>query len=146
MSTSFVATTSTPVPQTSARRTSPIATGAVTTTFSNALQISKIIPFGISSFVLQETMLIFPPFTRTVEVTILVGFVHSFFAYFSPFGQVFPVTSVTSPFSNVTLRLHPIGQPIQINSLVSILMPPPDWASDLPLRADGYITDYYKKD
>lgn len=30
--------------------------------------------------------------------------------------------------------------------MVRIMSTPPDWASDLPLRADGYITDYYKKD
>ena len=30
--------------------------------------------------------------------------------------------------------------------MVRIMSTPPDWASDLPLRADGYIPDYYKKD
>lgn len=30
--------------------------------------------------------------------------------------------------------------------MVAIMSTPPSWASDLPLRADGYITPYYKKD
>lgn len=34
----------------------------------------------------------------------------------------------------------------QYDLMVQIMSTPPDWASDLPLRADGYITDYYRKD
>ena len=30
--------------------------------------------------------------------------------------------------------------------MVALMSTPPDWASDLPLRADGYLTPYYKKD
>lgn len=30
--------------------------------------------------------------------------------------------------------------------MVALMSTPPDWASDLPLRADGYLTTYYKKD
>lgn len=30
--------------------------------------------------------------------------------------------------------------------MASLMGTPPDWASDLPLRADGYLTPYYKKD
>ena len=30
--------------------------------------------------------------------------------------------------------------------MVALMSLPPTWASDLPLRADGYITPYYKKD
>lgn len=32
------------------------------------------------------------------------------------------------------------------DNMVFIMSTPPDWASDLPLRADGYLTPYYKKD
>lgn len=32
------------------------------------------------------------------------------------------------------------------NRMVSIMKQVPDWASDLPLNADGYITPFYKKD
>ena len=77
-STFFVATTSTPVPATSFMITSPICTGAATSTVFNAFTQSKIFPFGISSFVFTDTISILPPDTRTVEVTILVGFVTSF--------------------------------------------------------------------
>jgi len=30
--------------------------------------------------------------------------------------------------------------------MVRIMSTPPDWASGLPLRADGYVTKYYCKD
>ena len=30
--------------------------------------------------------------------------------------------------------------------MAALMGTPPDWASDLPLRADGYLTPYYKKD
>lgn len=30
--------------------------------------------------------------------------------------------------------------------MAALMSTPPDWASDLPLRADGYLTPYYKKD
>lgn len=32
------------------------------------------------------------------------------------------------------------------DGMVKIMSVPPDWASDLPLNADGYITTFYKKD
>jgi len=32
------------------------------------------------------------------------------------------------------------------DTMVTLMSTPPEWASDLPLRADGYITPYYKKD
>ena len=117
---SLVAITLTPVPQTSARTTSPMCTGAGTSTTFNASVMSKIFPFGISDSVLHETIADTPPDTRTVEVTIRVGFVTSLRPYASPLGQVFPVSSTTSPFSILMVRLHPKGQPIQVNSLVSI--------------------------
>lgn len=33
-----------------------------------------------------------------------------------------------------------------LREMERIMGTPPDWASDLPLNADGYITDFYKKD
>ena len=33
-----------------------------------------------------------------------------------------------------------------LRKMEKIMGTPPDWASDLPLNADGYITPYYKKD
>jgi DNA polymerase len=32
------------------------------------------------------------------------------------------------------------------NNMVKLMSTPPDWAADLPLNADGYITPFYKKD
>lgn len=32
------------------------------------------------------------------------------------------------------------------NKMVEIMSTPPEWALDLPLNAEGYITDFYKKD
>lgn len=32
------------------------------------------------------------------------------------------------------------------DTMATLMSLPPDWASDLPLRADGYLTPYYKKD
>lgn len=32
------------------------------------------------------------------------------------------------------------------NYMVKLMSTPPDWAADLPLNADGYITPFYKKD
>lgn len=32
------------------------------------------------------------------------------------------------------------------DTMAALMGTPPDWASDLPLRADGYLTPYYKKD
>lgn len=32
------------------------------------------------------------------------------------------------------------------NKMVEIMSMPPEWAKDLPLNADGYITKFYKKD
>jgi DNA polymerase len=32
------------------------------------------------------------------------------------------------------------------NEMVRIMSTPPEWAKDLPLNADGYITPFYKKD
>lgn len=32
------------------------------------------------------------------------------------------------------------------NKMVELMSTPPDWAADLPLNADGYITPFYKKD
>lgn len=34
----------------------------------------------------------------------------------------------------------------EYNKLVKLMSTPPSWASDLPLNAEGYITDFYKKD
>lgn len=34
----------------------------------------------------------------------------------------------------------------QYNKMVEIMKTPPSWAADLPLNADGYLTEYYKKD
>ena len=71
---------STPVPATSLMITSPILTGAGTATPFNARHTSKILPFGISDFVLTDTASILPPSQITVLVTILVGLVTSFLA------------------------------------------------------------------
>lgn len=34
----------------------------------------------------------------------------------------------------------------ELKRMEQIMGTPPNWASDLPLRADGYVTSYYKKD
>lgn len=34
----------------------------------------------------------------------------------------------------------------QYNRMVKIMSTPPEWAADLPLNADGYLTKFYKKD
>ena len=92
----LLATTATPVPAQSAIITSPICTGAATFTARISFMQSKILPFGISEAVLTAALSIVPPSTRTVEVTILVGLVTSFFAYASPRGHVFPSTLISS--------------------------------------------------
>ena len=89
---------------------------------------SKIFPFGISLSVFTEALAMAPPSTTTLEVTILVGFVTSFFAYASPLGQVLPVTVISSPFI-VTVIGQPMGQPMQINSLTSLMLLPPPYES-----------------
>ena len=71
--------------------------------------------------VFTDTISMLPPDTRTVEVTILVGFVTSFLAYTSPRLQVFPVTLTTSSPFITTVRGQPIGQPIHVNFLSSIV-------------------------
>lgn len=32
------------------------------------------------------------------------------------------------------------------DTMAALMSLPPSWALDLPLRADGYLTPYYKKD
>ena len=78
----LVAMMSTPVPATSASSTSPIWTGAVAVTPLSAATISKILPFGISCAVFQLTTHapVRLPVSRTVLVTMRVGFVTSFLA------------------------------------------------------------------
>ena len=102
--------------------TSPILTGAFTTTGLISSRISKIFPFGITSFVFTDTAARFPPSTLTIDVTTRVGFVTSSLAYLSPRGQVLPFTSVTSPFSIVTVIWHPRGHPIHVKSLFSMIL------------------------
>ena len=76
-STFLVATTATPVPAASSSRTWPMETGAGTSTPFRARTTSKILPLGTSLRVLQETAGRTPPLTRTVLVTMRVGFVTS---------------------------------------------------------------------
>ena len=79
-----------------------------------------------ASFVLTETMVsscVPCPVTSTVLVTTLLGSNHSVLAYSAPLGQVFPVTVICPSASIVAVRLHPKGQHIQVNSLVSMCFP-----------------------
>ena len=64
-----------------------------------------------------------PPVTRTVEVSTRRGAVDSVIAYFSPRGQVLPVTLMTLPSSSSTFSGQPIGQTIQVYSFTSLAMP-----------------------
>ena len=118
----LVAIISTPVPDTSLTRISPMWTGAATETSFSASMTSNIFSFGISLAVLQETIEISEPVTRMVEVTIRVGAVISFRTYISPLLQVFPATEIMILFSNVTFTLQPKGQPIQVSSSFSIML------------------------
>ena len=118
----LVAIISTPVPDTSLTSTSPMRTGAATEMSLRASMTSNIFSFGISLAVLQETIEMSEPVTRTVEVTIRVGAVISFLAYISPLLHVFPSTEIMILFSNVIFTLQPKGQPIQVSSCFSIAL------------------------
>ena len=110
------------VPKTSLIITSPIFTGAQTLFALISRIISKILSFGTGLAVLTLTIVSSRFSTRTDDVTVRVGLVHSSIAYCLPLGQLLPVTVILSP-SISTLSAHPRGQIIQVISLV-ILLPP----------------------
>jgi len=110
------------VPKTSLIITSPIFTGAQTLFALIRRITSKILSFGTGLAVLTLTIVSSRFSTRTDDVTVRVGLVHSSMAYCLPLGQLLPVTVILSP-SISTLSAHPRGQIIQVISLV-ILLPP----------------------
>ena len=57
----------------------------------------------------------------TVDVTVRSGCVTSWRAYLSQIAQVLPVTLKTYSPSNSTVIWQPIGQPIQVRFLFSII-------------------------
>ena len=111
-----VATTSTPVPATSAIITSPILTGSCTVAWCIAKSVSSIFAFGIAVRVYTGSGFRMPA-TRTSPVTMRVGFDTSDFAYASPLGHECPAT-VTSPPSTATSISHPLGQLMHIIFIV----------------------------
>lgn len=110
------------VPKTPSIITSPIFTGAQTLFALISRITSKILSFGTGVSVLTLTIVSSRFSTRTDDVTVRVGLVHSSIAYCLPLGQLLPVTVILSP-SISTLSAHPRGQIIQVISLV-ILLPP----------------------
>ena len=98
-----------------------MVTGAGISTSFRALTQSKMRPLGMSLAVFTEAMASLPPVTRTVLVTMRVGLVTSLRAYASPRGQVLPVTLTTSPFSISTVMGQPMGHPMQIRSIFSMV-------------------------
>lgn len=107
-----------PVPATSSMTVSPMATGALMWALFISSITSMIFPFGTASSVLTDTEYWSDPSTLAVDVTVLTGFVSSFFAYTSPLLQVLPVMFVICPSSTVTLTVQPRGQFMQVNSLI----------------------------
>ena len=110
------------VPKTPSIITSPIFTGAQTLFALISRITSKILSFGTGVSVLTLTIVSSRFSTRTDDVTVRVGLVHSSIAYCLPLGQLLPVTVILSP-SISTLSAHPRGQIIQVISLL-ILLPP----------------------
>ena len=84
------------VPKTPSIITSPIFTGAQTLFALIRLITSKILSFGTGLAVLTLTMVSSRFSTRTDDVTVRVGLVHSSMAYCLPFGQPLPVTVILS--------------------------------------------------
>lgn len=105
------------VPKTPSIITSPIFTGAQTLFALISRITSKILFFGTGVSVLTLTIVSSRFSTRTDDVTVRVGLVHSSMAYCLPLGQLLPVTVILSP-SISTLSAHPRGQIMQVISLV----------------------------
>ncbi len=97
---------------------SPMRTGAVTSSARTASITSKILSFGTSGTVFAATTGRTPPSARTVLVTVRTGAVASLLAYSAPRGQVLPVTETTCPFSISTWMAQPIGQRMQVSSMI----------------------------
>ena len=74
----FVATTSTPVPHTSAMTTSPADTGSFTRVVLRAWATENTFSLGTSHAVRTDTTGAVPPVQRTVPVTVRTGATHSF--------------------------------------------------------------------
>jgi hypothetical protein len=106
-----------PVPQMFFTTTSPIATGALTSMPFKQRTHSVILCLGIARSVLIGSLRKWLPIKVTVDVTILVGLVHSSFAYVIPFLQAAPITFIALFESIVTVRGQPIGQLIQVISI-----------------------------
>lgn len=111
----LVATTS--VPKTPSIITSPIFTGAQTLFALIRRITSKILSFSTGFSVLTLTIVSSRFSTRTDDVTVRMGLLHSSMAYCLPFGQPLPVTVILSPLIS-TLSAHPRGQIMQVISLV----------------------------
>ena len=105
------------VPKTPSIITSPIFTGAQTLFALISRITSKILSFGTGVSVLTLTIVSSRFSTRTDDVTVRVGLVHSSIAYCLPLGQLLPVTVILSPLIS-TLSAHPRGQIMQVISLV----------------------------
>ena len=120
---SSVAITAQPVPKRSGMRTSPQYTGTVCVyAFSTAMASNRRF-LGNSPAVRTGNTGAPPPSVFTVVHKLRVGAVHSFSAKSRPFGQRFPVTDVTAPFSTSVCKRQPLGQTMQVNS--RLMCPPP---------------------
>ena len=96
------------VPKTPSIITSPIFTGAQTLFALIRRITSKILSFGTGLAVLTLTIVSSRFSTRTDDVTVRVGLVHSSMAYCLPLGQLLPITVILSPLIS-TLSAHPRG-------------------------------------
>ena len=85
------------VPNIFVKITSPIVTGAFTEVFRIISITSEIFSFGTGLAVLTLTIAFSRFSTRTMLVTVRVGWIHSSIPYFSPLGQLLPETVDFSP-------------------------------------------------